>query len=38
MYTTLNGNYHSTTERHLPYGITVTQCCLPPNTSEHASP
>jgi len=27
---------HSYTECHLPYGIT--QCYLPPDTSEHISP
>jgi len=26
------------TECHLPYGITFTQCYLPPNTSEHTPP
>jgi len=26
------------TGRHLPYGITVTQCYLPPDTSERAPP
>ena len=26
------------TERHLPYGITLTECYLPPDTSESALP
>ena len=28
--------HHRATERHLPYGIT--QCYLPPDTSERAPP
>jgi len=25
-------------ECHLPYGISITQCYLPPDTSEHTPP
>jgi len=28
--------HHTATECHLPYGIT--QCYLPPDTSEHTPP
>jgi len=32
----LSETYYTTTERHLPYGIT--QCYLPPDAGEHAPP